>query len=186
MKHARTWGLLMVVAVALAAFASPAAATTITSSAGTTPSLSMSAEGHVILDNQIAKIECASSLSGKVESHGAGVTVKGKISSLSFTSCTNNWHVTVTVNGSFEFHAIGGDGKLTVSGAAFEATRFGITCRYGTSSTDFGTGTDGVNATMDIQAAIPSEGGSGLCGSAATTLTGSYKINSPTNVSFHA
>jgi hypothetical protein len=183
MKYAKILGLLAVAAAALMAFAGVASATTVTSSAGTTPAISASAEGHVVLDNPIAKIECASSVSGSVTAHGAGVTASGPISALSFTGCTNSWHVTVVSAGSLEIHSIGsGDGTLTSSGATVESTRFGITCRYATSSTDIGTVTDGTNATLDISAAIPFHGGSGLCGGGATTWTGSYKVNSPTNL----
>lgn len=187
MKRVKILGLLSVVAAALMALSGTAAATTVTSDAGTTPNLVMEAEGHVTLDNPIAKIPCASKLEGDVTSHGSGVTVGGAIDSLSFTNCTNNWHVTVLLNGSFEFHALpGGDGNLTVSGILYEATRFGITCRYSTSGTAIGTATDGEQATLDVSAAIPFHSGSGLCGSSATTLTGSYAFTSPTNVSFHS
>jgi len=183
MKYVKILGLLAVAAAALMAFAGTASATTVTSAEGTTPTLSSSAEGHVVLDNPIAKIECASAVTGKVESHGAGVTAKGNISALSFTNCTNSWHVTVVTAGSLEVHSIGsGDGTLTSSGATVESTRLGVICRYVTSSTDIGTVTDGTHATLDISAAIPFHSGSGLCGTSATTWTGSYKVNSPTNL----
>jgi len=187
MKNARTWGLLMVVAAVLTAFASPASATTGTSTEGTTFTFSAAAEGHLVMDNPIAKIECASAVTGKIESHGAGVTARGNLSALSFTNCTNSWHVTVVLAGWFEYHSIGsGDATVTTTGMTIEATRVGITCRYGTSSTDIGTLTDGTHATIDLSGALPFHGGSGLCGSGAMTWTGSYKVNSPTNLSFDA
>jgi hypothetical protein len=175
---------VVLVFAALMGFAGTASATTVTSDAGATPTLSVSAEGHVVLDNPIAKIECASAVTGKVESHGASVTAKGNIGSLSFTGCTNSWHVTVVSSGSLEAHIIGDgpNGTLTSSGATVEATRFGITCRYATSSTDVGRVTAGEHATLDISAAIPFHSGSGLCGSGATTWTGSYGVTAPTNL----
>lgn len=54
-----------------------------------------------------------------------------------------------------------------------EATRFGITCRYANSQTDYGQFTGGSTATVHFAAAIPFHGGSGLCGSSAITLSGS-------------
>ena len=118
MKYVKILGLLAVAAAAMMAFAGTASATTVTSSAGTTPTIESGAEGHAVLDNPIAKIECASSVSGKVESHGSGVTAKGNIASLTFGSpvgtCTNDWHVTVVSAGSLEIHSLGnGNGTLT-------------------------------------------------------------------------
>jgi len=143
--------------------------------------------GHIVLDNPIAKIECTSNLLANVESHGTGVTVKGKVTLLQFgspTPCTNSWHVTVISGGSLEIHAIGGgNGTVTSSGATIEATRLGITCRYATSGTDIGTLTAGIFGEIDISAAIPFHSGSFLCGSGATTWTGQYALSGPTNVS---
>jgi hypothetical protein len=185
MKHLKLFGLLAIAAAAMMAFAAGASATTVTSG-GTvfTGALVSEAEGHVILDNPIAAISCASKVEGSVEQHGEGVTAKGNISALSFTNCTNSWHVTVVSAGSLEVHPIAGssDGTLTSSGATVEATRFGMTCRYATSSTDVGRVTAGEHATLDISAAIPFHSGSGLCGSGATTWTGSYGVTAPTNL----
>ena len=188
MKYVKILGLLAVAAAAMMAFAGTASATTVTSSAGTTPTIESGAEGHAVLDNPIAKIECASSVSGKVESHGSGVTAKGNIASLTFGSpvgtCTNDWHVTVVSAGSLEIHSLGnGNGTLTSSGATVEATRFGVNCRYATNNTHIGTVTAGEHATLHIQASIPFHSGSFLCGSGATSWTGSYKVASPTNLS---
>jgi hypothetical protein len=176
-------GLLAVAVSILWMAAGTASATTLVSPAGTvyTGSLVAEAEGHVVLHNPIAKIECASKVEGTVESHGAGVTAGGKISSLSFTGCTDSWHVTVVAAGSLEVHnSGGGNGTVTSSGATVEATRFGVTCRYATSSTDIGTFTGGSPATLDISAGIPFHSGSIFCGSGPTTWTGSYKVTTPT------
>ena len=167
------------------AMAGTAAASTLTSPAGTvyTSTISAEGEGHVVLDNPIAKIECASTVSGSVESHGASVTAGGKITSLAFTGCTNSWHVTVVSAGSLEVHATSGaNGTLTSSGATVEATRFGVTCRYATNNTDIGTFTGGSPATLDISASIPFHSGSFLCGAGATSWTGSYEVTTPTSL----
>lgn len=149
-----------------------------------TSTIAAASEGHVTLNNPIAKVECASTLEGKVESHGAGVTVKGNVSTLSFSSCTNSWHVTTVSAGSLEVHETGtGDGTLTSSGATVEATRLGVTCRYATSSTAIGTltgsFTTGTNATIDLSGSIPFHSGSGLCGAGAVGWTGSYVVTTP-------
>lgn len=198
MKYIKIMGLLAVAAAALMAFAGSASATTLTAPSGTvfTGTLEASAEGHVVLDNPIAKIECASTVKGAVTQHGTGVTVKGTIAKedLTFTGCTNSWHVTVVSPGTLEIHNISGthDGTLTSSGATVESTRFGITCRYATNATHIGrlTGAPAINepehATLDISAGIPFHGGSGLCGEGNTTWTGSYTVTTPTNLSVDA
>jgi len=182
--RALTIGLVLVAASVFWMVVATASGTTITSSEGSTPTIVAEAEGHVVLDNPIAKIECASEIEATVETHGAGVTAKGEVEFLDFTGCTNSWHVTVVSAGSLEIHGTGsGDGTVTSSGATLESTRFGVSCRYSTSSTGIGTLTDGVHATLDISAAIPFHSGSALCGSGATTWTGSYEVWTPTNVS---
>jgi hypothetical protein len=138
MKHMKSLGLLLMTALAaLMMFASPASAL-LTSSEGEFPTISAAAEGHVVLDNPIAKIECASSFGGKVESNFL-LFAAGKVSTLSFTFCTNSWHVTVVASGSFQLNTLCcGEGALTSSGATIEATRLGITCRYATNWTPIG------------------------------------------------
>ena len=183
MKYLKSLGLIVVLAAMFATCAAYASATTLTSSSGSTPSFSLSSEGHVVIDNPIAKIECAVSMAGKAESHSGGVTVTGNLSSLSFTGCTNSWHLTVVSAGSFSLHATsGGNATWTSSGVNVEATRFGIICRYTTASTDFGTLTNGEHATLDLSSAVPVEG-SALCDVGTNTATGSLKMTSPTNVS---
>jgi hypothetical protein len=186
MKYVKILGLLAVAAAAVMAFAGTASATTITSPSGTlyTGKIVAEAEGHAVLDNPIAKIECASKVEGTVASHGSGVTAKGNISLLTFGSpvgtCTDSWHVTVVSAGSLEIHGSGS--TLTSSGATVEATRFGVSCRYQTNNTDIGTVTSGTPATLHIAASIPFHSGSIFCGSGATAWTGSYKVTSPASL----
>src|SRR5690349_18147478 len=105
--------ILSIALLAAASFttwtATVASATTLESPEGTiyTGSIAAQAEGHVVLDNPIATIECASNISGESEIHGEGVTVSGSISALTFTSCTNNWHVTTVSAGALEVHGTG-------------------------------------------------------------------------------
>ena len=182
MKHVKMLGLLAVAIAALMAFAGTASADSVTSPTGTTytSTLKATAEGHVVLDNPIAKIECPSALEGKVESHGEGKAVSGFISSLSFSNCTDSWHVTVVSAGSLSVNATTGyNGDVFSSGATVETTRFGIYCRYATNNTTMGTLTGGSTATIDLSTSIPFHSGSVFCGSGATTWTGSYIINTP-------
>lgn len=192
MKLTKVLTSLAVVAAGLMAFAAGASATTITAPAGTayTGTIKASAEGHAVLDNPIAKIECASTVEGKVEKHGSGINAAGKISSLTFGSpvgtCTNSWHVTVVSPGEITIQVISpGVGTVFVHGSTVEATRFGITCRYATSGTHIGTLTGSIfggSPTFHILGEIPFHSGSGLCGSGATTWTGSYVITSPSTL----
>jgi hypothetical protein len=177
MKYAKILGLLAIAAAAFMAFAGTASASpTLTSPAGTayTGALHASAEGHAVLDNPVAKIECPSTVSGTVEVNGTPAS--GPISSLSFGPCTNSWHVTTSTAGVL---SVASNGDVVSSGATVESTRFGLTCRYTTASTKVGTLTAGAPATMHIQAAIPFHSGGALCGTAATTWTGSYTIETP-------
>jgi hypothetical protein len=185
MAYARVVAVLIAVGAFSAALGGTASATEFTSPEDTvyTGSIVAKSEGHVILDNPIANAECESSLEAEVESHGEGVTAKAGLESLSFTGCTNSWHVTVVSAGSLEFHATeSGDGSVISSGATIEATRLGVTCRYATESTAFGTLTGSytteTTATLDVEAKVPFHSGSFLCGE-STTWTGSYTISSP-------
>jgi len=175
----KTVGLLALAAMSLLAFASTASATKITSPTGTTSTANgkVTAEGHLVLDNPIAKIECAGSAESKVESHGgAGVSATGNLSSLSFSNCTNGWHVTVVAAGmSIINHTSGYHGSLNSSGATIEATVAGIFCRYKTQNTSIGTVTSGGPATVHMAASIPFHSGSPFCGSGATAMTGSLR-----------
>jgi len=147
------------------------------------------AEGHVVIDNPIAKIECASNMKGLVNTHGVGVAARIVLETLTFGSpvgtCTNSWHVTVVSAGWLDLHATsGGNATVTSTGMTIEATRIGVTCRYATTGTDIGTFTAGEHGTVDLSAALPFHSGSFLCGEGATTWTGRYKVSSPTNLSF--
>lgn len=186
MKHVKILGTLLIISAALMALAVTASADSVTSPTGTsyTSELNAAAEGHVVLDNPIWKLECTSTVAGKVEGHGVGIPASGNISSLIFTNCTNDWHVTVVSAGSLSVKGIEGsyNGEVIASGATVETTRFGISCRYLTNSTKIGLLTGGSPGTMHIQSSIPFHSGSFLCGSGATTWTGSYKVASPNSL----
>jgi hypothetical protein len=191
MKYVKMLGLLALAAAALMALASPASATRTTFPQGElyTDVIHAHSEGHVVLHNPIAKIECTGTVSGKIESDGPGaaITAKGNVTP-SFSNCTNSWHVTTVAGGTLELHFIAhGVSTLTSNGATVESTRFGITCRYATANTHIGTLTDSSTvegtatktATIHINGAIPFHSGSPLCGSGSTQWTGAYKITTP-------
>ena len=186
MKYVKILGLLAVAASALMAFAATASADTATSPTGTTytGTIHAESEGHAILHNPIAKIECPSTVHGHIEVHGAGKTVSGKITTLTFGPCTDEWHVTVVSAGSLSVHGVTGteNGDVFSTGATVEATRFGLTCRYTTNNTTIGTLTGGSPATLDINASIPFHSGSIFCGSGATAWTGAYKVTTPSSL----
>lgn len=197
MKYVKILGLLAVAAAALMAFAGIASATTVTSPTGTTYGtgskfpIHATSEGHAILHNPIAKIECPSTVTGNLsknpgETHAGGTTTAatGPITALSFEPCTNSWHVTVDVNGYLEVLSDGKagtyDGTVYSEGTTVKSTRFGIECFYSTGeTTKIGTLIGGTPAKMVIEASIPLHGGSGLCGSGATVWTGTYKVTTP-------
>ena len=188
MKYVKILGLLAVAAAAMMAFAGSASATTLTSPKGVTYTgpIIAEAEGHAILHNPAAKIECASTVHGNVEKHGTGVTVEGTISTLDFTGCTGSWTVTGT-GGTLIAHWITGtnNATLTSTGATVTAVNdsLGITCRYATSATHIGTLTGAANdeshATLHINASIPFHSGSIFCGSGNSAWTAAYTVTTP-------
>jgi len=184
MKYAKSLGLLAAAAAVLMAFAAAASADTATSPTGTTytGTIRAEAEGHTVLDNPIAKIECASTIEGTITGHGAGKPVSGSVSTLDFTNCTNEWHVTTVSGGTFSIDNTGATITVTSSGATFEATRLGVTCRYATNNTLIGRLTnsesDFSSATMHVVGIAPFESGSFLCGE-NMAWTGSYKVVKP-------
>jgi len=162
-----------------------AEATVITAPEGTiaTPTINAESVGYVVLDNPIADIACASAVEVKIEKHGKAVTAEGGIGTLSFSSCGNEWHVTVITPGVLELHwTAGARGTLTSTGATIEATRAGTSCFYKTEHTDIGSITAGSPARFHIEAKIPFHRGSGLCGEGATTWTGTYRVTSPSSL----
>jgi hypothetical protein len=187
MNQVRLPGLLVATAIALLAWTGVVSAATPTSPAGTTYTgkVHASSEGHVTIDNPVASINCASTLEGEVKSHGGGDAISIPITSLTFSGCTNSWHVTVVSPGTLEVHGIPGskNGTITWSGATIEATRFGLTCRYKTEATHVGTLTGskdtGATATIDLNGKLPFHSGGSFCGEAPTSFTGSYSIGTP-------
>jgi hypothetical protein len=189
MKYVKMLGLLAVAAAALMAFAGSASATEITSSEGSTPNI-VATSTNSKLDGSFVTVECGhSKVEGNVESHGAGVTAKGNVDFLSFTSC--NYNVTITAPGSLEVHADTtipvqtGDGTVTSSNASISIHTSVGTCVFTTSGTDVGTLHGGENAEMTMNGAkIPRTGGNFLCGSSGT-WTGTYQVTSPTVLEVH-
>jgi len=180
------------VVAALSAFASTASATTVTSDSGTTPTIHAESEGAITIHGPV-DITCTSStFEGKVESHGSGVTAKGNVGKLTFTSCGTN-HVAVLSPGSLEIHGTSTTGNGTVTSTGVEisvlVTTLGITCVYSTpKATHIGTLTgapSGGKATLHIDdALIPRTGGSVFCGPSGE-WTGSYRITSPLGLQVH-
>jgi hypothetical protein len=184
MRYVKHFGLLAVAAVAMLAFAASASATSVTTTTGgaaATPTIHAVNEGsHVVLKNAIANIECTSTVEGKVESHGAGITVTLSGQKLDWPVCTNSWHVTTEKIGHFLLHwTLAHRAVLTSDGAVVKTTRFFVPCNYETKNTEIGTVTGGATATLHIEASIPiAEGSSELCGSGNAEWSGSYVTTS--------
>jgi hypothetical protein len=175
---------LFTIPLALLASTAGASANTLTSQIGTpyTGTIKAQSEGTILLHGPFTTVSCESTIEGKVEQHGAGVTVAGKVASLAFAKC--NYPVKVLNAGSLEIHALaGGKGTVTSSNAEITIETSIAICLFKTSGTDIGTLTDssitGENARLDIEgASIPRTGHSFFCGSSGT-LTGSYKVTTP-------
>lgn len=187
MKTLKMLALACGAAAIMAIFAAPASATVLTSPQGTTYTNTIEATStNLKWHGAFVTVECShSKWAGKVETHGAAVTVKSTLSSLSFTGC--NYAYTVVTPGSLEIHTdtavADGNGTVTWSGAVIEVATSVGTCVFTTNGTHIGTltGSDSTNAVIDINAKIPRTGGNFLCGSSAT-LTGSYAITTPSSL----
>ena len=194
MKYVKMLGLLAIAVAGLMAFAGTAAASTATSPKGTvyTGIYTAEVQGSVKLDGTFVTVQCNQSvIEGKVEKHGSGIPTGGKISTMDFSEC--NYPVTVLKSGSLEAHQTGSkefdaDGTVTSTGLELTIHTSVGTCTFTTNNTDVGTGsltssdTTGGNATLDIATSkIPRTGGSFLCGSSGT-LTGSYKVVTPSTL----
>lgn len=188
MKYVKILGLLAVAAAAMMAFAASASADTVTTTEQSTPGggtnetpniHAVNEGGHVSLQNPIATISCSSTFTGHVTEHKAGQPVRGIVTSLSFTGCTNSWHVTTLSLGTLSFEA--SNGEVVSNGTKVDTTRFGVTCVYETINTKVGTATGGSPATLHIEASIPINGAesSGLCGSGNAKWEGNYVTTHP-------
>jgi hypothetical protein len=206
MKLTTILGLMAAAVAALMAFAASASATTLTSPTGTVYTSTFKAvvdsnEKAVTpaFDGSFTTITaCRSTIEGKIEQHGTGVTAGGAISKLTFENC--NFPVTVLANGSLEIHPVrvnakgehetclttDGDtcrGTLTSTGAKLTMATSVGTCTFTTNGTNIGTLTTtaqtGKTATLDIGSSpIPRTEGNFLCGSSAT-WTGNYEVVTP-------
>ncbi len=188
MKFLKILSVAAIAAAALMAFAGSASATslTITTESGATDTVTtgatLSAElvsgtEATLKSSFIGEVKCAAStVAGEVtNAGGATETVKGSISTLTFTSC--NGTVTVVQKGTLEVHTEGasanGNGTLTSNGAEVTVELAGLHCIYSTSNTDIGK-VAGTHTGHDIltaaSAAIPRTGGrsGAFCGSSAT------------------
>ncbi len=157
---------------------------------GTT--LTFSAEGSTTLTDVFGGVVATctgSSVSGKTTTTGSSTeTVKGSISSLTFTGCNHPVTVNNASLGTLEVHNIAGTPNGTVTSNATTVTidesPLG-TCSFQTSNTDIGTltgtSTTGGAPTFDIKASIPSEN----CGFNGT-WEGSYKYTGTENFNVSA
>ena len=192
MKHVKMLGLAIVAALALTAVvgAGTASATVICSTnpcgthyaSGTTISGS---SNHAVLTTNIDTVTCTSSgFSGKTTTTGgANETVKGTISSLTFSGCTNKEGEKCNVSSvntpyNAEVHASGkGNGTLTVfNGGAFVDCGSFINCTF-TAATASLSVTGGTPATAKANGISLSSSGF-LCPSTAT-WTATYTVTSP-------
>lgn len=194
MKYVKILGLLAVAATALMVFSAIASATTLTSPEGTPlkEGATLHGEnenGHVTLANPIANISCASTVEGKIAKEGeggAGKPVTGEITHLTFTGCTNSWHVTTISPGDLSLTwKAAGEGSLTSTGAKVETTRIGVKCVYVTNNTAIGTATDTSKTkstpTLHVSAGIPisKAESSALCGEGNAKWEGAYVLTNP-------
>jgi hypothetical protein len=177
----------LVALVAFSALVSTASATTLTSPKGTTYTSTLKFQNagtitYTSVFGGFGAVSCKqSTLEAKVEQHGAGITVSGAVSAMTFSEC--NFPTTVLDRGSLEIHPIN-EKEATVTSKntkiVWHGTAFG-SCTFTTSSTgtDIGvlttTASTGGKARLDLKGSIPSP-----CGTA--TLEGSYEVVTPSTL----
>jgi hypothetical protein len=183
MKYLKMLGLGGAVAITLLALAGTAAATIVTSPAGTQlgkGAVIKAQSGHAVLHGSFVSITCShASGEGKITDAGSSTeTAKGEIFLGTFSGC--NYPVTVKRTGTSEVHTAGstGDGTLTSTGAEVAVHTSVGECIFTTNNTDLGKVVGGNPATVQMNAAIPRTGGSFFCGSSGA-LTGVLTVTSP-------
>jgi hypothetical protein len=199
MKYPKAFGLIILAAVALAAFAGSASATTLTSPAGKT--LGVGAKVKATLDSEI-KIEGAptarchqSHLEGEIENPGgASSTVRVSISAFTMQECESDTY-TVLKPGTLEIHtetgSANGNGIVTWDGAEITMLAHRIVfgtpvtthCIYYTDNTPFGTLTGSKSskvgtATLIANAELLAKETDGFCGG-SIEWESSHRIGTP-------
>lgn len=178
MRYIKILGLL---AVALAAFATTASASKLTSPTGTTytSEIGMTSTNWA-LHGTFVTVKCSHvATRGKVEVHEGGKDAGGKLSSWTMTGC--NYTSKVKSEGTIEFTS---SQTVFSTGADFEIATSVGTCGFTTNNTFIGNLTDshdtGENtAVLDHNSAkIPRTYGNFLCGSSGT-LTGTSTFTTP-------
>ncbi len=181
MKYLKMIGLAAIAAAALTAFLGAGTAsatvlceTNVTSNCGTGwhvksgTALNFSAEGSTTLTGPFGEViaTCTgSNVSGNTTNTGSGnETVKGNITSLTFSGCNRPVHVNTATTGTLEVHNIANsdNGTVTSNDTTVSITNvpFLGTCRFLTNNTDIGKLTGSLTQpTFDIAATIPSHNG---------------------------
>jgi hypothetical protein len=187
MKYIKTLGLLAVaVAVTMALAASASADYITTTTDGATPALKtetihlVNEGGEAVLENDIANIKCQSTAEGKIETHTSGKNedaAAGALTSMIFTACTDNWHVTTNTPGTLSITWTNGhNGTVFLDGFKITATRLFVPCVYQAVGAHIGNLTGGNPATLHVAGFLTLNEleSSELCGVFADWLKGSY------------
>jgi hypothetical protein len=182
MKYIKILSLMAVAAAALMAFAGTAAATVLEGSGGNlAKGTKIDSTGtSAVLKAGFATITCNHSEVDGTTSNagGAGETVEGNISNLSFTECDGV--VKVLSKGKLVVHyTSGSNGTVTSEGAEVTVEKNGVHCVYGTpTATSIGTLSGGNPAKLNASASLTKTSGGFLCANPAS-WTASYTVTSP-------
>lgn len=197
MKHLKMLGLCLAGVLAAMALlgAGTASATKLCSEnkspcpAGSTIGSGSSINGQLVSGTKavfvttLTTVECSeSTISGKTTSAGgAGVAVKGEISSVVWKSCTSGLgSCTTSATGLpwlSEVTGSGGNGTMTVSNAGGKFTCGGISCEYSTTSA--ATSVTGGNPAIVKANKVSLSKKSGIFCPSTATWTSEYEITTP-------
>jgi hypothetical protein len=198
MKYVKMLSLALVAASALMAFvgAGTASATRIYCGAthcpaGTDISATLKTGSTAILETTggTTLVTCSgSTVAGKTSNTGSSTeTVKGPISTLSWSGCTNT--VNTIVKGELEIHSASPTNNGTLTAKSTQVTVdgiFGESCIYGAGAgLNLGTVVGGSPASISISALVPLISGGGFCPK-ETRWTANYTVTKPNPLTVHA
>lgn len=193
MGYAKLLAVAVVITAAMGGMAAQAAATVMTSPAGTqigagTTIHFKEKNGKWKFTMTSDEIEC-SKFTMHIDATTSGGTLQTidlDVTQVKQEEC--DAAVTVLKGGTIEYHTLSfpPPGRVTVTwtGLELKTEPFpGITCIYTTSNTDVGSVSGGTPAVFNLSGTIPRTGGSFLCGSSAT-MTAEYEATSPGTLIF--
>lgn len=196
MRFMKTFGLCLALAVAAMAFGAGTASATKLCSVNTSPCPAGNTYGKgtsiktqlvagtkSVMSSGFVTITCTeSTMSGKTTSEGGAGAVTGEISSVTWKNCTSALGSCTTsalkTPWSAEITGSGGNGTMSVKGAAGKFTCGGTTCEYEASKASISVSGGSPAKAKASNVSFSKIGGGFLCSSTAS-WTSEYEVTAP-------